>query len=201
MAIVTLGAAVRGVIDHPDGSCDATEFFCMSELPLFPLKGLHIVAGRKQNTPFRGASIALAYGKGWGWLAVTSLAVFAFVSSPTESLASAVIIAGAAVALLAFYLWSCWSLGRRRASRQATTAGLLLVVPGAVLGFGLWLALQDHVELQVRRCLAGKLDQCSEAARKYQNGIDVRRDPKRAGELYGRACQGGDRLACGHRAR
>jgi hypothetical protein len=149
---------------------------------------------RAEPAPFQGASIALAYLRGWGWLAVLFLGVYAFCApSDRVSLPSSIALALAAVLGLEGWIAGWW-VGRRQ--RNRLIAALTLTLPAFGLAAGLWFAFDDHPEIIRRHCDAGVATACADLAHRYEIGMDVRRDPALATELYARACTGGIKQAC-----
>jgi hypothetical protein len=193
MAFV-IGTDTFGRIERDDGTADATEFLHGSWLPVVPLAGRRIVGGRAQPAPFRAASIALAYLRGWGWFAALAMGIWG-ICAPVDHISVPLCVGIALVAVLTLEAWigSLW-FGRRRVNRPL--AALTLTAPALGLAAGLWVALDDHPDIMQRHCDGGSATACAELGRRYARGIDVRRDPKRAVELYAQACAGGVKKAC-----
>lgn len=60
---------------------------------------------------------------------------------------------------------------------------------------------EKAASLFVRACQAGDADGCSQAALAYEKGKGVSRDPRRAAELNGKACELGSQAACAKKGR
>jgi hypothetical protein len=192
--MVFIGTDTFGRIERDDGSADATEFLHGSWLPVVPLAGRRIVGGRARPAPFRAASIALAYVRGWGWFAALAMGVWGIIA-PTDRLSVPLCIGISLVAVLTLEAWiTSWWMVRRRTNRPL--AALTLTAPALGLAAGPWVAIGDHPEVMRHRCDGGSATDCAELAYRFAVGRDVRHDPALAAQLYAKACAGGVKKAC-----
>lgn len=126
---IIYGTRLLGTIDADDGTTQATRFVHVYYLPLIPM-GTFELLGDDQGrpVPLSLKSVALAYGRSWGFVAVAGLIAATYLNLESSLFAGG---AMAAVTLAAIAAWavSILKLGVHRTSFGVPAYALTLGIP------------------------------------------------------------------------
>jgi len=138
---VYFGTNLYGQIDNADGTSDATQFFHIYYVPLFPTGGYKIGQGPSaQPSRLNWLSVASAYLKVWGAFFVLGFAVWSFDQIVRGESFTAAALPPLLTFLFMYAVFASWFwLGRRashhpKSSSRAFVIPLVFIIPTLILG-------------------------------------------------------------------
>lgn len=131
---IIYGTRMLGTVDADDGTTQATRFVHVYYLPLIPM-GTFELLGDDQGrpVPLNLKSVALAYGRTWGFVAVAGLIAATYLNLE-KSLIAGGVMAFAALVGIALWALSILKLGVHRSSFGVPAYAFTLGVPLLALG-------------------------------------------------------------------
>jgi hypothetical protein len=141
---IIYGTRLLGTIDTDDGTTQATRFVHVYYLPLIPMGTFELLRDDQgRPVPLNLKSVALAYGRSWGFVAVAGLIAATYLNLE-GSLFSGGAMAAVTLAAIAAWAVSILKLGVHRTSFGAPASALTLGLPLLALGISVSAGVKER---------------------------------------------------------